>query len=66
MPTVIEEISIKPEAIRLVEQLPTDATWEDLAYEIHLRQSIVAGLRDCEAGRVIPVEEVRRRLGLPS
>ncbi len=66
MPTVTEEMSIKPEAIRLVEQLPTDATWEDLAYEIRVRQSVEAGLRDCEDGRVIPVEEVRRRLGLSS
>ena len=64
MPTVSEHPSIKPEAIRLVEQLPSDATWDDLAYEIRLRQSIEAGLSDCAAGRVIPVEEVRRRLGL--
>ena len=62
MPTV----SVRDEARRLVEQLPADATWEDLLYEIYVRQSIEAGLEDCRAGRLVPVEEVRRRLGLPT
>jgi predicted transcriptional regulator len=56
--------SIKSEARRLVEQLPDDATWDDLMYEIYVRQSIEAGLKDCREGRTIPVEEVRKRLGL--
>lgn len=58
--------SIKTEAIRLVEQLPEDATWDDLLYEIYVRQSIEAGLKDCREGRTLPVAEVRRRLGLPT
>ena len=56
--------SIKDEAQRLVEQLPDDADWDDLLYQIYVRQSIDAGLRDCAARRLIPVDEVRRRLGL--
>jgi hypothetical protein len=56
--------SIKPEAHRLVEQLPDSATWDDLMYQIYVRQSIEAGLKDCREGRTIPVEEVRQRLGL--
>jgi hypothetical protein len=59
-------LSIKNEARRLVDQLPEDATWEDLMYEIYVRQTIEAGLSDCEQGRTVPVAEVRRRLGLPS
>jgi predicted transcriptional regulator len=62
MPTT----SVRDEARRLVEQLPADATWEDLFYEIYVRQSIEAGLEDCRAGRLVSVEEVRRRLGLPT
>lgn len=57
---------IKPEAHRLVEQLPDDATWEDLMYEIYVRQVIDAGLTDSQEGRTIPVEEVRKGFGLPS
>lgn len=58
--------SVKVEAIRLVEQLPDDATWDDLLYEIYVRQSIEAGLKDCREGRIVSVAEVRRRLGLPT
>jgi predicted transcriptional regulator len=57
-------MDIKAEARRLIDQLPDDATWDDLMYEIYVRQAIDAGLADVEAGRVIPHEEVRSRLGL--
>ena len=55
---------LREEAHRLVDQLPDDATWEDLIYQLYVRQSIDAGLEDCRAGRLIPVQGVRRRLGL--
>jgi hypothetical protein len=57
--------SIKDEARRIVDQLPETATWEDLIYRIYVRQSIEAGLKDVEEGRVVSVEEVRRSFGLP-
>jgi hypothetical protein len=57
--------SIKEEAGRLVQQLPDDATWDDLLYEIYVRQTVEAGLKDCREGRTVPASEVRRRLGLP-
>ena len=60
MPTT----NVRDEARRLVDHLPDDATWDDLLYEIYVRQSIEAGLADCGAGRLVPAEEVRRRLGL--
>lgn len=58
--------TIRDDARRLVEQLPDDATWEDLLYQIYVRQSIEAGLEDCRAGRLVPSSEVRKRLGLPT
>jgi predicted transcriptional regulator len=61
-----EATSVKSEAQRLVEQLPDDATWEDLLYEIYVRQAVEAGLKDCREGRTVPASEVRRRLGLPA
>jgi predicted transcriptional regulator len=60
MPTT----NVRDEARRLVDHLPDDATWEDLQYEIYVRQSIEAGLADCEAGRLVSTDEVRRRLGI--
>jgi predicted transcriptional regulator len=57
-------VNIKEEAIRLIEKLPEDMTWEDLMHEIYVRQSIEAGLADSEAGRVLSAPEVRARFGL--
>ena len=57
--------TIKEEAHRLVDQLPENASWDDLVYRIYVRQSIEAGLKDSEGGHVEPVEEVRRSFGLP-
>jgi hypothetical protein len=61
-----ESTTVKDEARRLVEELPEEASWEDLMYRIYVRQTIEAGLRDADAGRTTPVEEVRRRFGLPA
>jgi hypothetical protein len=58
--------SIKAEARRLVDQLPEDATWDDLMYQIYVRQAIEAGLQDSREGRTASVEEVRRQLALPT
>jgi predicted transcriptional regulator len=55
---------IKPEARRLVDHLADDATWEDLIYEIYVRQAVEAGLKDSDEGRTMPVAEVRKQFGL--
>ena len=59
MPTT----NIKQVAHRLIEQLPETATWDDLMYEIYVRQAIEAGLADSEAGRTLDVKEVRAKFG---
>jgi len=55
---------VRDEARRLVDQLPDDATWQDVMYQIYVRQSIEAGLEDVRLGRTLTTEEVRIRLGL--
>jgi hypothetical protein len=60
----MEARSIKQEAQRLVERLPENSTWDDLMYEIYVRQAIESGLKDSQAGKVISVEEVRAKFGL--
>ena len=56
--------NIKEEAHRLVENLGEDATWDDLMYQIYVRQAVDAGLEDSQTGRTIDVKEVRAKLGL--
>ena len=51
-------VDIKQEAQRLVENLPEDATWDDLMREIYVRQTTEAGLKDSDEGRTPDVNEV--------
>lgn len=55
-------ITVKDEAHRLIDTLPDEATWDDVMYRLYVRQSVEHGLKDSEAGRVTPVEDVRARL----
>lgn len=54
----------KDEAHKLIDELPADATREDLMREIYVRQAIEKGLDDSEAGRTRSVSEVRENYGL--
>lgn len=56
--------NLKEEARRLIESLFEDATWEDLQYEIYVRQAIEAGLKDSREGRIVPLTEAWARFGL--
>ena len=61
----MQATKIKEEAQRLLEKLPDNATWDDLMYQIYVRQTIEAGLEDSEVGRtIIDVKEVRNKFGL--
>ena len=58
-------VNLKEEAHRLIEQLPENATWDDLIYQLYVRQAIESGLADSDAGHTVDVAEVRERFGLP-
>ena len=55
----------KEEAHKLIEQMPQNATWEDLMHRIYVRETIERGLADSRAGRTTDVKEVRAKYGLP-
>lgn len=57
--------NIKLEVQRMLDDLPEDATWDDLMYQIYVRQAIEAGLEDIKARRTMSNEEVRSKFGLP-
>ncbi len=56
--------SIKQEAYRILDKLSDEATWDDLMYQIYVRQTIEAGIKDSDEGRTVDVKEVRKRFGL--
>ena len=55
----------KEEAHKLIDQLPANATWDDLMHEIYVREVIKKGLEDSNAGRTKDVAEIRKKYGLP-
>ena len=56
--------SMKQEVYRILDNLPDEATWDDLMYKIYVRQTIEAGIKDSDKGRTVDVKEVRKRFGL--
>jgi hypothetical protein len=48
----------KQEALSLINELPDNASWEDIQYHIYVKQKIDQGLADIEAGRVAAHDEV--------
>ena len=57
-----DQSNIKPDARLLVESLPETATWDDLAYEVYVRQAIELGLADVAAGRTVAHDEAMARI----
>ena len=51
----------KQEVQELLQELPDDATLEDIQYHIYVKQKIAQGLADVRAGRVVSQEEVEKR-----
>lgn len=54
--------SVKDAARSIVDNLPEQATWDDLMYELYVKQKIEAGLEAAAEGRTIPHEKVKARL----
>jgi len=57
-----DHINIKPDARQLVESLSESATWDDLAYEVYVRQSIELGVADAVAGRLLEHDDAMVRI----
>jgi len=53
-------MTIKEQARALIDKLPDSVSWEDLLYEIYVRQKIAQGLADVDAGRTYSQEEIER------
>ena len=54
----------KEDAYKLIDLLPPNATWDDLMYQIYVREAIEKGMEDSKAGRTKDVSEIRKKYGL--
>ena len=59
------ERDLKDEAKKLIDNLPSLSSWEQLMYEIYVREAIENGLADSNEGRKARVEDVRAEFDLP-
>lgn len=55
--------NLKQAAHHLIDQLPDNASWDDVVYEVVIRREIEMGVADSEANRTTPVEDVLREFG---
>lgn len=58
--------SVKLLALNTIDQLPDEATWDDVMYRIYVRKKIEDGLQDVEDSKTMSTSEVRKRFGLPA
>lgn len=56
--------TVRQKVRELADQLPANATWGDVRYQVELRASIERGLADSEAGRLTPHEDVVKTFGV--
>lgn len=52
--------------MRIVRDLPSGASWDDLMYQLYVRQKIEAGLEDISKGKLHEHETVKKAFGLTS
>ena len=52
----------KEAAKQLIDHLPDEASWDDIMYELYVKQKIEEGLADIEQGRTTPHDQVKAEL----
>ncbi len=52
----------KKEVRKILDQIPDDASLEDIQYHIYVCQKIERGLQDIDDGRVLSREQVEKRM----
>lgn len=56
----------KNELHRIIDELPDNATFDDLIHRLYVIECIEQGLEASREGRVMDVKDVRKSFGLPS
>ena len=52
----------KQAARELIEHLPDQSSWDDIMYQLYVKQKIEEGLADIGTGRTIPHDQVKAEL----
>lgn len=52
----------KEEVRKLLENIPDDASYEDIQYHIYVREKIERAMKEADEGHFVSEEEMERRL----
>ncbi len=52
----------KQAAKQIIDHVSDQATWDDIMYELYVKQKIEKGLNAVDEGRVLSSEDAKRRL----
>ena len=55
-------MTAKEAARQIIDKLPEQASWDEIMYELHVKQKIDAGLQAAKDGRVVSHQDAKRRL----
>ena len=53
--------TVKEQVRQIAEKLPENATWEQVRYQLHVREQIEEGERAISEGHTVPHDEVKKR-----
>jgi predicted transcriptional regulator len=53
---------VKQAAIKLIESLPENCTFEDIQYHLYVREKVEAGIQAIENGKVVSEKEADQRI----
>lgn len=56
--------SLRQKVHQLADNLPPNATWEDVRYQVEFRASVERGLAESQAGLTIPHEDILKEFGI--
>jgi len=55
-------LKAKEAAIKIINNLPDQATWDDIMYQLYVKKKIEFSLKAVEDGKVYSHEEVKKRI----
>jgi hypothetical protein len=53
---------VKEEAKQLIDALPEQATWDDLMYELYVKQKLQKAVDEAAAGKLVSHEKAKQEL----
>ncbi len=58
----LSSVTVKDEAIQMIQSLPEDVTLEEIQYRLYVRAQIQRGMADIRAGRTFTQEQVEAKV----